>query len=246
MSYSATIINPQGDAAMPMWESTGHPDRDSALRAAQAHIHEVEPTDCIVEYRDGVYAIWDSSAPWPRVGTLLIESTGDDCEAEPDGESVVVSTNEHLATDGPDRPDRFYEDLEYAGQPCWTCRTWSCPAANDSSQTCPELDFGDGEIYWWELCDCHDPDCPVIAGTATPRSDAAERFHHRHYRARAWSENVLPASREAAHFLRHIHRPRQRGTLRGLIADLHVAAHNAVVPEWIYLRHVVARWTSRR
>lgn len=247
MSYSATIIDSQDVDAVPLWESVGHPDRAAALQAAQSYVLEVQPTDRIVEYRDGIYAIWSSAAPWPRVGTLLIESTDADGSDSATGEEpFTAAISKREVADGPEHRDRFYEDLEYAGEPCWTCRTWSCPAANDSSRPCPEADFGDGEIYWWELCDCHDPACPVIAGSAANHSDAAERFHHRHYRARAWDENVLPAAREAARFLRHIHRPRQRGTLRGLFSDLHIAAHNVVMPEWIYLRHLVARWMARR
>lgn len=101
-------------------------------------------------------------------------------------------------------------------------------------------------IYWWELCDCHDRACPVIQDDAHPHSSSAERFHHRHYRRRAWVENVRPAVGELARFLRHLHTPSQRSAAPGLLIELHIAAHNAMLPEWLYLRHVLARWLARR
>lgn len=110
----------------------------------------------------------------------------------------------------------------------------------------PESAWVSAGIYWWELCDCHNRACPVIQDEVDPRSARAERFHRRHYRRRAWVENVRPAVAEGARFLRHLHTPSQRSSVRSLAADLHIATYNVVLPEWLYLRHVLARWLARR
>jgi hypothetical protein len=74
MNYTATISEPNEPDAMPMWESTDHPTADDAYRAAEAHVHNTQPGDRIVDQGRGVYAIWsaDDTASRTHVATLVI------------------------------------------------------------------------------------------------------------------------------------------------------------------------------
>lgn len=77
MSYSATIRDPHDPDAMPMWESSDHPDQTAALQAAQTYIHATQPADRIVNEGHGVYAILAGATPAQRVATLVIDEEDD-------------------------------------------------------------------------------------------------------------------------------------------------------------------------
>ena len=77
MSYSATIRDLHDPDAMPMWESSDHPDQTAALLAAQTYIHATQPADRIVNEGHGVYAILTAATPAQRVATLVIDEEDD-------------------------------------------------------------------------------------------------------------------------------------------------------------------------
>jgi hypothetical protein len=73
MSYTATITEANEPDAMPMWESFGHPTADDAYWAAQAHVHNTQPGDRIVDQGRGVYAIWSAGGPASRTQVATLD-----------------------------------------------------------------------------------------------------------------------------------------------------------------------------
>lgn len=76
--------------------------------------------------------------------------------------------------------DRYYDDREYLGEPCGSCREYNCPGANGGSE-CPESPhYPDNSPDW---CNCAAPtrECPwnaaILADEAPPSGEVVRTFH---------------------------------------------------------------------